>query len=102
MLLLSIESLDIMLTSEKMKKWKINNNFIIQKIGGKLSVFDAERSVMFTFNRTAEEIFKKIKSGWTVEKINGYLSGKYNVSVETSKKDIQELTQVLKKKGILR
>lgn len=81
---------------------KINSDVIIQKIGGKLTVFDANHSVMFTLNKTAEIIFNKLKSGWTAEKIAGFLAEKFSVSKETSKRDTLALIQTLEKKGILR
>ena len=50
-------------------KFSTNPNFIIQKIEGKTSIFDAEKSVLYTLNDEAAVIFRGFQLQWTKERI---------------------------------
>jgi Coenzyme PQQ synthesis protein D (PqqD) len=82
-------------------KYKINRNIILQKLDEKLVGFDVERSFLYTFNETAEVIYKKIKLGWEVEKIAAYISRKYDAAVSVIEKDINVLIKDLIKNKII-
>ena len=84
-----------------MKEYKIKKGFIVQKIGKKTVIFDGEQATLFTFNETASVIFKKIKLGWEVNQIIGFLIKKYKISEERAKKDVLELIADMKKKKII-
>lgn len=80
---------------------KINKNIIFQKIDSKLVGFDIERSFLFTFNETAEYIYKKIKSGIDEKKIAALMVKRYDVDEKTALKDIKSTVALLKKNKIL-
>jgi hypothetical protein len=82
-------------------QYRINRNLILQKLDEKLVGFDVERSFLYTFNETAEYIYKKIKSGWEEDKIANHLARKYDVQLPTVKKDIKVLISDLLKNKIL-
>lgn len=82
-------------------KYKINRNIILQKLDNKLVGFDVERSFLYTFNETAEYIYKKLKSGWEENKIAANLIKKYEVPASTVKKDIRSLIRDMIKNKIL-
>lgn len=84
-----------------MKKFKIKKGFITQKMGDKLTIFDAEESLLYTFNETASYIFNKLKLGWDKQKIIEALVKKYSITREKAKKDYTELMIDLKKKRII-
>jgi hypothetical protein len=42
-------------------KYRINKGFIIQKLDDKSTIFDGEKSILYTFNKTGSLIFEKIK-----------------------------------------
>lgn len=84
-----------------MKKTVKNKSVIFQKIDDKLVGFDIEKSALYTFNETAEFIYKKIAAGAKEDVIAKQLARKYNVEEKTARKDIMELKKDLKKNGIL-
>lgn len=86
-----------------MKKviYRINAGFITQQLDGKLVMFDANNSTLYTFNETAELIFKKIKLGWDEEKIILFLEKQYDSKSPAFKRDIKDLIKVLLKNKII-
>ena len=82
-------------------KYKINKGFIVQKLDDKTVIFDGEESVLYTFNQTASEIFKKLKKGDQEEKIINDMIKKYKIKKEKAQKDFSELMTELKKKKII-
>ena len=85
-----------------MNKYKINKGLITQKLDSETVIFDADKSVLFTFNETASYIFAKIKAGWDEEKISKMLVKKYKIKETRALKDVKELVQKLLKKGIIK
>ena len=63
--------------------------------------FDTKKSRFYTFNETAEFIFKKIKIGWEEEKIVLALSKKYEVALPLLKKDVKVLIKDMLKNKII-
>ena len=84
-----------------MKKIKINKGFIIQKMDNMITIFDGEKSVLYTFNKTATFIFEKIKSGLEPEKIIEDMRKKYAIKKDRAKKDLDELVNDLISKKII-
>jgi len=82
-------------------KYKINKGFIVQKLDDKTVIFDGEESVLYTFNQTASEIFKKLKKGDEEKKIIDNMVKKYGIKRKKAQKDFNELIAELKKKKIL-
>jgi len=85
-----------------MNKYKINKGLITQKLDKETVIFDADKSVLFTFNKTASYIFSKIKAGWDEEKISKMLIKNYEIKESRALKDVKELVQKLLKKGIIK
>lgn len=81
--------------------YKVNRNVILQKLDRKLVGFDVERSFLYTFNETAEIIYKKIKLGWGEERIAINISRKYDAPISVIKKDIKLLIKDLLKNKII-
>lgn len=81
--------------------YRINAGFVTQQLDGKLVMFDANNSTLYTFNETAELIFKKIKLGWDEERIILFLEKQYDSKSPTFKKDVKELMKTLLKNGII-
>lgn len=82
-------------------KYSINKNLILQKTDEGLVGFETEKSFLYTFNETAEFIFKKIKLNWEEEKIVSALAKKYEVTLSTLKKDVKALIKDMLKYRIL-
>lgn len=83
-------------------KYKVNKGFIIQKVGDKPTIFDGEKSVLYTFNKTAFVVFEKIKLGWDEEKIIQYFVKIYSVNKKIAEKDIEEIIKNFLKEGIIK
>lgn len=79
----------------------INKGLITQKLDNKTVIFDGEKSILYTFNETANYIFQKIKAKWDGGEIILSLVKKYNVKEEQATKDVQELIKLLKDKKII-
>lgn len=84
-----------------MSKYKINKGYIVQKLDGKTTIFDGEKSLLFTFNRTASEIFDKLKNGYDETKIRDFLVKKYEIKLPRAQKDVKELISNLLSKKII-
>jgi len=85
-----------------MAKYKINKGLITQKLGKETVIFDADKSVLFTFNETASYIFAKLKSGWEKDKIVAAMLKRYHVKEARAEKDFEELVLKLLKKKIIK
>ena len=83
------------------KKYKINKKFIIQKLDGKIVIFDGEKSVLNTLNSTATFMFQKIKVGWDKEKIVEAMIKIYSIDEKSVKKDFDTLIKELVKQKII-
>jgi len=72
-------------------KYKINPAFVIQKIGDKISLFDAEKSILHTLNETAAHIYQGFQLNLNREKIVQKIAAKYRIKEEIAAKDVEEL-----------
>ena len=81
--------------------YKINKGFITQRIGNKITIFDGEKSHLYTFNETATFIFDKIKSGLVQEKIIENIAKRYAVKKEQAEIDLDEFINDLISKQII-
>ncbi|MEK7072371.1 MAG: PqqD family protein [Patescibacteria group bacterium] len=82
-------------------KYKINKGFIVQKLGNKTTIFDGEKSQLYTFNQTASFIFDKIKKGLSKEEIIELMIKKYKISNIRAQKDYLGLEKELFAKKII-
>jgi len=82
-------------------KYKINKNHILQKIDNSLVGFDTDKSFLYTFNETAEYIFKKLKLGWEEDKIGEALAKKYDAPLPLLKKDVKAIIKSMIKNNII-
>jgi hypothetical protein len=82
--------------------YKINRSIIFQKLDDQFVCFDTGKSAIYTFNPTAEYVFKKIKSGWAEKNILVAMTKKYDAPLATIKKDIKTIiTDMLKHKILI-
>lgn len=84
-----------------MDNFRINKGFITQKIANKLTIFDSDTLILYTFNETASFIFNKIKLKCNQQKIIEDLAKKYHIDKIEAKKDITRLIKELKQKKII-
>ena len=84
-----------------MTKYKLKKGFIIQKSGGKITIFDGEKSLLYTFNDSATFIFNHLKRGVTKKEIVGYLVTRYKIAKEQASVDSDELIADLRAKKII-
>jgi len=83
-------------------KYKVQKGLIVQKLDDKITIFDGDESVLYTFNETASFIFSKLKLDWEKGKLIEALVKKYGISEKKAEKDISELIKELKEKKIIR
>ncbi|OGG26937.1 hypothetical protein A2960_02210 [Candidatus Gottesmanbacteria bacterium RIFCSPLOWO2_01_FULL_39_12b] len=81
--------------------YKVNKGFIVQKLGNKITIFDGEESMLYTFNETATYIFQKLKAGWDKKKIIETMLKKYKTKEEKLTADFEDLIRELKAKKII-
>lgn len=84
------------------KTFKINKGFIAQKLDGKTTIFDAEKSQLYTFNQTASFVFDKIKKGISKVDLIELMIKKYKITKIRAKKDYSDLEKELLAKKIIR
>lgn len=79
---------------------KIQKGFISQRTGKKVSIFDAEKSLLYTFNHTATFMFDRLKKGLEIPKIVKDVTKEFRVSEINAGKDLKEFIEDLKEKKI--
>lgn len=84
-----------------MKKSVVNKSILFQKIDNKLVGFDIDKSALYTFNETAEFIYKKLKAGAEEAKVANQLAKRYEIEEKVALKDVVALVKDLKKNKIL-
>ena len=77
------------------KKYKVNKKFIIQKLDGKIVIFDGEKSILNTLNSTASFMFQKIKLGWDKGKIIDAIVKSYSIDEKTVSNDLEKMIKEL-------
>ena len=82
-------------------KYKINQGFVTEKIDEKTIIFDEDKSVLYTFNKTASYIFKKIKEGKKEKEITNLLTKRYQIKEDRAKRDVKSLISELLKNKII-
>lgn len=80
---------------------KVNKGIIVQKTGKKTTIFDGEKSVLYTFNATASFIFGRIKKGQEASEIIEAVIQKYNVEKDVARRDYKNLVTELQRKKIV-
>lgn len=88
-------------TNKNQSKVKIKKGLIVQKMDNQTVIFDADQSILYTFNETASLIFDKLKKNWDKEKIINYILKKFEVKKERLEKDFNQLLKDLKDKNII-
>ena len=84
-----------------MIRYKINKGFITQKLDGKTTIFDGEKSELYTFNQTASFVFDKIKKGLSKQEIIALMIKKYKITQVRAQKDYLDLEKELLKNKII-
>ena len=70
-------------------------------MGDKITIFDGEKSIFHTFNKSASFIFGKLKQGINKEEISKLLAKKYSIKESIAEKDVKEFIRELMQKKIL-
>ena len=84
-----------------MIKNKIRTGLISQKTGNKTTIFDGEKSVLYTFNETAAFMFDEIKIGRNEKEIIDQMTIKYKVDIKQAENDLKNFILELKTKKII-
>ncbi len=84
-----------------MRRYKVNKGFITQKLDGKTTIFDGEKSELYTFNQTASFVFDKIKKGIDKKEIITLMIKKYKITSVRAQKDYLDLEKKLLAKKII-
>lgn len=82
-------------------KLRIRKGLINQRAGNTLIIFDTDKSLLYTFNKTAKFIFESLRKGMTIDSIVKQLTKEFDVSATQAKKDIDRLISTLIKKRIV-
>lgn len=85
-----------------MPEYQINKGLILKKLGKKITFFDGEKSILFTFNETASVIFSMLQNNWNINKTAKYLTNKYKINLYDANKEIKSLLDYLTTKKIIR
>ena len=81
--------------------YKLKQGFIVQKKDNSVTLFDGEKSLLYTFNESASYIFEQIKKGLNGEEIIKKITKKYKISKKEANKDFRKLLNDLKRKKII-
>ena len=81
---------------------KINKGIIVQKDGRGLTIFDGEKSTLYTLNETASFIFSRLKKTASVDQIAKIISKKYGIALDKAQEDCLEFLKELASKKIIK
>lgn len=81
-------------------KIKIQKGLINQRAGDKLIIFDTDKSVLYTLNKTAKFIFERLSRGVSEDAVAQQLSTEYDVTLNQAKKDVRQFIDALIEKRI--
>lgn len=84
-----------------MVAYKINKGIISQRTKKGLSLFDPEKSTICHLNDSAAFIFKKLRQGWSEDKIVTSLTDTYKITEGKAKQDVEDFIQDLLGRDIL-
>lgn len=87
--------------SSKTTRYKINKGIIANVLDKRLTIFDGENSVLYTFNETATFIYNGIKKRLNDEQIVLKIEKKYKISHKKAGDDFKEFIEILKKEKII-
>jgi len=79
----------------------MKKNLIFQKINKEMVIFDSEKSLLYSLNKTAYYIWKKLKLAWNKKQIIDSLSKKYEVSKSKIEIDYDKIIKEMRKKKIM-
>lgn len=71
-------------------------------MGNSITIFDAEKSLLYTFNNTATFIFDKLKRGIDSKKIITDLAKEFEITEKKAAKDFDEFINTLKSKKLIK
>lgn len=82
-----------------MIRYEIKKDFMVDKIEGKVTIFNIENSTFYNFNDTGTYIFSFLKKGIDKRRMIQLLMKKYQISNKKAENDINEfLNKLLKNK----
>lgn len=82
-------------------KYKLNTNYIVQKIEkNKIIFFDSTASTIYTLNETGSTIFSLLKKGFSPAQISVVIAKKYEVDKMQAKKDCESFFKSLLQKKV--
>ena len=88
-----------MKSANPQEKIKILKGNITQRTKDSIVIFDAEKSLLQTFNATATFIFDRLKSGEEVKEIARELTKEFDITEKKAEQDIRDFIQILISKG---
>lgn len=84
-------------------KYKIQKGLIVQKLDNKITIFDGDKSLLYTFNETATYVFNRLKKGLGEKDIIKTMIKRYKIDENRVEKDVKEIIDdLLKKKVVLK
>ena len=81
-------------------KIKIIKGFVTQRNGKTVTIFDAEKSMLYTFNPSATFIFERLKKGLDANKIASLMMKEFNIQEKKAIDDINDFIKTLLSKGL--
>lgn len=86
-----------------MKTYLFNKGFIVQKTKQGITIFDGERSILYSFNTIASYIFTRLKKGDVEDVIVESLKKQYPQKLaDDLKKDVLSFISILEEKRIVK
>ena len=83
------------------KTFCFNSNFIYEKLNNQLTVFNTERSYLYTFNDTASFVYQLLKRHQTIDQVSKAMQRHYGLTKEKADKDLGLFLKELETKQIL-
>lgn len=81
-------------------KLTIKKQFVVEKIEGKITLFDVDTSTFFSFNESASFIFNLVKKGTDREKVIKSLAKKYGLTEVKASRDVDDFLKELERNKI--
>ena len=85
-----------------MRKYKTNNEFVLQFDKEKVTIFDPVNSHLYTLNKTASLIFNSLNKGLSIEQISQQLFEEYAINLVDAEKEVLETLDYFLKEEIIK
>ena len=74
---------------------------MVNNLGDKITIFDSERSILYSFNKTASYVFRKLKQKKEKTEITDSLVKTFSITKQRAEKDVNDILEEMVRSNII-